>query len=322
MEYFDSFIESPKISVIVPAFNAAGTICACVDSILSQKFADFELIIIDDGSTDGTLELCERYSYEDSRIMVFSQLNQGVSAARNNALSRATGEWVAFCDADDTADPDWLDRLVEHTDTADLLISGYKTVFASKTGKKKVRYAGIIEDDVFSDKTRIISDLVKKKLFSNVWNKLFKMDIINRYGIRFDPLLKVFEDELFVLTYLKYADLTVVTSDYSYCYNLPENYQKKYRDVSLSQFNKIIERIYEIVGEDSKKRIHLPEVIYWYSVALQHFVRHHTYEQSVEYIHYFRALSRKFKGNLLATMYLNAIPSNIVYKQLLKNTLV
>ena len=280
MEFIDRLKENPEITVIVPAFNAAGSIRACIDSILSQKFADFELIIIDDGSTDGTFEICSEYSYEDPRVMVFYQPNQGVSAARNNALDRATGEWVAFCDADDTADPEWLSRLAEHRESANLLIIGDKTVIKTASGPK-TRYAGIVEDDVFVDKIHLISDLVKKKLFANVWNKLFNLDIIRKYNIHFDKLLNVFEDELFVLTYLKYVDIVIVTSDYSYSYNLPENYQVKYRDVNLIQFHKIIDKIYEIVGEDPNKTIHLPEVLYWYSVALQHFVRHHSYEESV-----------------------------------------
>lgn len=314
--------ENPQVTVIVPAYNAAGTIRACIDSILSQKFADFELIIIDDGSTDGTFEICNRYSYEDPRVMVFFQPNQGVSAARNNALDRATGDWVAFCDADDTADPEWLSRLVEHTESADLLISGYKTVISTEEGTPKIRYAGIVEDDVYTDKIQVISELVKKKLFSNVWNKLFKLDIINENNLRFDPLLHVFEDELFVLSYLKYVELVIVTSDYSYCYNLPVNYQKKYRDIKIEQFNKIIDKIYEIVGEDPNKRVRLAEVLYWYSVALQHFVRHHSYEESVEYIKYFRSLARKFRGNFVATLYLNTMPPKIIYNKLLNNTLV
>ena len=99
-------MRCPKISVIVPVYNAERYIRQCLDSILTQDFADFELMIVDDGSTDSSLELCKDYSEKDSRIRLFHKENAGPSSARNFALTRANGEYLLFLDSDDY----WLDN--------------------------------------------------------------------------------------------------------------------------------------------------------------------------------------------------------------------
>ena len=91
----------PVFSVIVPIYNGEKFIHKCVDSILLQTFSDFELILVDDGSTDRCPKICDEYSAKDSRVKVIHQANQGVSVARNTGLAAATGEYVAFCDGDD-----------------------------------------------------------------------------------------------------------------------------------------------------------------------------------------------------------------------------
>ncbi len=93
--------KSPKISIIVPVYNAEKTLNKCMDSIISQSFTDWELLLVDDGSTDGSGVLCDEYAAKDSRIRVFHKANGGVSSARNLGLDNVTGEWVVFCDSDD-----------------------------------------------------------------------------------------------------------------------------------------------------------------------------------------------------------------------------
>ena len=96
------------ISIIVPVYNAEKTLPQCIDSILSQKYSDFEVLLIDDGSTDNSGRLCDTYSQKDKRIRVFHQENQGVSAARNLGLEQMKGEFVTFCDSDDWVEDTWL----------------------------------------------------------------------------------------------------------------------------------------------------------------------------------------------------------------------
>ncbi|MGN0202626.1 MAG: glycosyltransferase family 2 protein, partial [Candidatus Cryptobacteroides sp.] len=101
-------MDCPKISVIVPVYNAESTIRRCVDSILAQTFTDFECLLIDDGSKDRSGEICDEYAAKDSRVRVFHKENGGVSSARNVGLDNAKGEWVTFVDSDDWIDSYYL----------------------------------------------------------------------------------------------------------------------------------------------------------------------------------------------------------------------
>ncbi len=101
----------PEISIIVPVYNAGNYLTACIDSILAQTFTDFELILVDDGSTDGSDAVCDAYAMNDSRIYVIHQENQGQAAARNHAIKQAKGEWFCFVDSDDIVHPQLLERL-------------------------------------------------------------------------------------------------------------------------------------------------------------------------------------------------------------------
>ena len=94
-------MSNPKISVIIPVYNAESTLRRCVDSVLAQTFTDFECLLINDGSKDKSGEICDEYAIRDSRIKVFHKENGGVSSARNVGLDNATGEWIAFVDSDD-----------------------------------------------------------------------------------------------------------------------------------------------------------------------------------------------------------------------------
>lgn len=101
----------PKVSIIIPVYNTGGFLHRCVDSILSQTFQDFELFLVDDGSTDNSPGICDDYASGDPRIRVIHQVNQGQSVARNNAIDQMSGEWVMFCDSDDWIHPESLERL-------------------------------------------------------------------------------------------------------------------------------------------------------------------------------------------------------------------
>ena len=101
-------IDRPKITVIIPVYNAESTLRRCLDSILAQTFTDFECLLINDGSKDRSGEICEEYANKDSRVRVFHKENGGVSSARNVGLDNARGEWITFCDSDDTVMPEWI----------------------------------------------------------------------------------------------------------------------------------------------------------------------------------------------------------------------
>lgn len=113
----------PEISVIVPVYKAEAYLHACIDSILSQTFSGFELILVDDGSPDGCGAICDDYAARDSRVRVIHQENQGQAAARNRALAAAKGEWVCFVDSDDAVHPQMLERLRQAADESGAAMS-------------------------------------------------------------------------------------------------------------------------------------------------------------------------------------------------------
>lgn len=119
-------MERPLVTVIIPVYNAENTLARCVDSILAQTFTDFELLLIDDGSRDGSAALCDEYAKKDGRVRVFHKENGGVSSARNVGLDNAQGEWLCFCDSDDYTYPCWLKNFEEHFSSgAEMIVQGF-----------------------------------------------------------------------------------------------------------------------------------------------------------------------------------------------------
>ena len=117
------------ISIIIPAYNAEATLGRCLDTILAQTYPDFEVLVVDDGSTDRTLTIAEAYAAKDPRIKSLHKENGGVSSARNLALSKAKGEFIAFCDSEDEVKPDWLKDFASNSNGADIVIQDIDYIY-------------------------------------------------------------------------------------------------------------------------------------------------------------------------------------------------
>lgn len=163
------------ISIIVPVYNVELYLDKCIQSILAQSYPNFELLLIDDGSSDGSKEICDKYAKLDSRIRVFHRINGGVSSARNAGLEKAKGDWIAFIDADDWVFPNFLSDFVANLENnVDLYIQGYVDSNNDKFVKDN-RYW------VSSDLIVELDDVYLGQLYGFVWNKLFKSSIIRLY---------------------------------------------------------------------------------------------------------------------------------------------
>lgn len=185
------------ISVIIPAYNAAKTIVCCVESLLSQTYQDWELIIMDDGSTDNTLDVCQ--SFQDKRIQVYHKPNGGVSSARNYGMTYAKGEYIAFVDADDYLEPMYLEHLYQGSEY-DLSITGF--CYGNEPEKSKLSLK-------LTDKSSIansLSDLINADQLCYPWGRLFKRSIIEQNHIRFDKKMRFAEDNVFNWEYLCHID--------------------------------------------------------------------------------------------------------------------
>ena len=197
--------KSYKVSVIIPAYNCERWLPQCVESILCQTYGDFELILVNDGSTDGSEAVCR--SYTDSRVRVFSQPNRGVSAARNRGLEEARGEYVVFVDSDDWLEPQALEVLMSHDVKADITFFG--SLFRSEDS---VARAYIPEERFYGSAMEVQQGLVNL-LFNPrhpdyvgfTWNKMFRHDIIREHGIRFIEGLTIREDEAFTYSYVSHC---------------------------------------------------------------------------------------------------------------------
>lgn len=220
----------PQISVIVPVYNVEKYLPQCIDSILKQDFLDFELLLIDDGSKDKSSLICDEYTRQDKRVKVFHKENGGVSSARNLGIDKAQGEFIAFIDSDDYIASDYLSTLLKST--ADLVITGYKQI--GNDGSLKTEYSfsdSILEEHQIADYLASTLNIIPMRV---PWDKLFKRTIIKEHNIRFNPLLRMSEDAVFVQTYLLYCHTLALKSGTSYFYRLEPNVDQFFK-YSLSE---------------------------------------------------------------------------------------
>lgn len=225
----------PKISIIVPVFNAEKTIDRLVESILAQTFADFELILIDDCSTDRSREICIHWALLDSRIkIILEEKNQGVSVARNAGLDIATSPYVMFADSDDYVDKNWCEYLYEtrkkHSNA--LIVSNFYDVDNSGYQSRK------ISDNIIHSADCILNYYVlfKMHLSGSLWNKIFDLDIIKTNNIRFIKNQYTGEDVVFIINYIKYCSSYVyIDKPLYYYYANPQSVLHTYHEDDLLQ---------------------------------------------------------------------------------------
>lgn len=210
---------APKISIIVPIYNVENYLCRCIDSILAQSFADFELILVDDGSPDGSGQICDEYAAKDSRVRVFHKPNGGVSSARNLGLDNACGQWIAFIDPDDYVDIDYLNELYS-------LLEEYNADFVS-TVEYEVQVPRKTTYLLFKDFNLLFANY-KMDYGPGPVGKLFKANIIEGKSIRFKQNVHRSEDTIFVYHYLlEIKDIVLIFSDkYYYDQSRPNSLSK------------------------------------------------------------------------------------------------
>ena len=209
------------VSIIVPVYNAENTLRKCIDSVLSQGCDNIELLLVNDGSKDRSLEICREYEAQDERVVVIDKSNGGVSSARNAGLDVAQGEWVLFVDADDYLEENFFDG-VEGA-SVELLIRGEKSF--SEDGRM---VSGCSLDSLSPQPT--LAELVKRyvgtPLLRAPWTKFFRRSLIG--DLRFPEDMKVGEDSYFVQRYL--ARCSNYRLLYGSCYhvNVGEPIEQKY----------------------------------------------------------------------------------------------
>lgn len=195
----------PMVSIIVPIYNAENYLRRCVDSILNQEYTDFELLLVNDGSTDASGDICEEYGDQDPRIIVIQKENTGVSDSRNRALDRARGKYLQFLDSDDWITPDATRLFVRAAEEygCDMVISDFYRVVGERLSTK-----GDIEEEGVLTREEFAAHMMENPAdfyYGVLWNKLYRRDIVEEHNLRMDTDINWCEDFMFNLEYIRYA---------------------------------------------------------------------------------------------------------------------
>lgn len=203
---------SPKISVIVPVYNAEHTIIETLDSIRTQTFTDFEVIIVNDGSTDNSLSILKDYISLDQRFQLITQNNAGVSVARNTGLDNVKGEWVCFIDSDDLISEDYLIKLYQSADKKSFICSNSIVEFRNKIDDINNNW------DVNSyQANEVISYIINNKIGAYTWGKLYYANLLIMNTLRFNPHIHIGEDFEFNIRYAQSVyNIKLVSATYFY----------------------------------------------------------------------------------------------------------
>ncbi|MBR2937025.1 MAG: glycosyltransferase [Oscillospiraceae bacterium] len=216
------------ISVIVPVYNAEKYLPKCIESILAQTYRELELILVNDGSTDGSGHICDAYQKKDHRVIVIHAENGGVSKARNIGMAHATAEYIAFVDADDYILQTMYEKLHSAITDKDIAFCRFahiypdRTILYEETNLKQLVKRPFDPKYVMVDRysrdegNRIVCD----KVYGCIWRQLFVRRIIEENGIRFKEGVKIAEDRLFLLEYLNHCNTAALVDEYLYQYRM------------------------------------------------------------------------------------------------------
>lgn len=207
-----------KFSIVIPVYNVAPYLRQCLDSLLAQSYKDFEVICVDDGSTDGSGEILDEYSDRDCRLRVVHQTNSGVSAARNKGLEEAAGDWMLFLDADDYIESDLLHQLAESIPVG-VDVVGYLVKHIEENGSPSKIQRNQFVPIVTTGDRLLLEDRRYGCYQSCGWDKIYRRDFLNQKGLSYSVELKLGEDVLFAQMALALASkVAVLATEAAYCY--------------------------------------------------------------------------------------------------------
>lgn len=242
-----------KLSIIIPVYNTELYLPTCLDSILSQTFSDFEVLLVDDGSKEGSGVICDAYAAKDGRVRVIHKENGGVSSARNWGLNEARGEYLVFVDADDLVTEDYLEHLMESD--ADMVVSGVRK-FGALSGTRVSARRDDFGIEGLAARWNTPPDL--NVLYCYPVAKRFRTRIVLEHGIRFNETLYFSEDLCFNLEYYSYAESFTELPFADYGYRIlditrDEKYRMPAEELIIHHeaLEACFRRLYQRIGADS-----------------------------------------------------------------------
>lgn len=246
-----------EVSVIVPIYNAHKYLKRCIRSILDQTYENLDIVLIDDGSQDNSLEICKRFEKEDQRVRVFHKENGGVSSARNYGIKKAQGEYIVFIDADDRVETSFIESLLAKAKENSIVICSF--VYGDEGGNISAS-CEMLEDSNLNDLNDFITSVVvERKIFGSVCRTLFPSKIIMDNNIEFVDCVLA-EDQLFLLTVVSYCSTIITLKKAMYVYfdnsssATHEVYRKNFlkdRERYCAELQRVIDR-YPLSQENKK----------------------------------------------------------------------
>lgn len=207
----------PQISIIVPVYNSSKYLDRCIQSILSQSFTDFEILLINDGSTDNSGVICKKYACQDSRIKFYDKINEGVSATRQFGIDHSTGVYSTQIDSDDWIDKHYLKDMYETAikTNADLVYAPFIKEYPHRSEKVSMYKTNNAEN--------FLKGILKAQAWGSLCNKLLKIDIIKENQIKFPTQIKMWEDLVFICKYLLFSKRIIYCKKNFYHYTQYNN---------------------------------------------------------------------------------------------------
>ena len=202
------------ISVIIPIYNVSEFLPRCIDSVLKQTYSNLEIILVDDGSTDGSARICDKYAESDSRVKAFHKTNGGLSSSRNYGLEHASGAWIAFIDSDDWVSPDFISTLYElaQSHNADISYCNWYFAYQDKNVECNCFSPGATQQQTL---TRLILES-----YHVVWNKLYRSSFLKQSHLCFPDHIQQYEEDCwFSCRAFFYTDVVIKTARPLYFYN-------------------------------------------------------------------------------------------------------
>lgn len=241
----------PKVSIIVPVYKAEAYLHRCVDSILSQTFTDFELLLIDDGSPDRSGEICDEYAQKDSRIRVIHKENGGVSSARQRGLDEAVGEYTIHADPDDWVEPNMLEELYKKAkqDDADIVICDYFNNIGTKQTICRQCPSSL-------EPKQVLIELFQQ-LHGSCWNKLARRVCYKQYGIEFPRGINYCEDLFTWVQFLSHKEVKVayLNKAFYHYFDNPESITRRYQRSQYETRCKFVELLEKVLPTELRSTI-------------------------------------------------------------------
>ena len=281
-----------KVSVIIPVYNSSEHITECIESIIKQTYTNLEIIIINDGSTDNSLDICQRFESKDNRVKLYNNANHGVSYTRNFGVEHSTGDYIVFVDSDDVIDKDYIKILLDTiiNSKSDCSICGIYKGSQYTPGSNHENYS-ILDDEKISGLFEIYGGFL--------WNKMYKREIILKHNIKLNEDVHISEDLLFNFDY------------FTKCKTVAYNDSKLY-----------FYRIYSQSSYNNLKSLKWFSVLDTYNILLNSYsTLSKKIRNNIIYMYWFNVYESRYRVKKIDKKYVNDMIQKINFsKEILRNT--